>query len=413
MAGDGNARRWRSGVAAALAVGLGAFGAGAAPAFAGQPLNAHAASRTATVIIHPAAVGRYEVIIWVRSRTRHSAIVKVFLSGHRAQTVRAMPWWGARVYYVLNLTGKKVTVHTVNRAPAVQVRASLILKKAASSTPQVSVKPSPTPTPAPTPAPAPAPAPAPTPAPLALPPYSTHTTLVWQDTFAGPAGTAPSSANWKYDTGYSCGDPTCSQDTTSTANASLTGNNQLAITALAPSGGGVATAAQLETASVFHVGEEIDANIEFPPGQGLWGGFWMLEAPGTYCSNPNCGELDIIEAPEMGPLPTTAWFDIHGPVSGTSSTQQWQANTTAVGDLSAGFHTYGIIWNPGSIEYTIDGTPYALVSTNTLVAGSTWVFDTGNYKMLLDLAVGGWPGPPTSSTHFPATMLVNWVRVYQ
>jgi hypothetical protein len=32
--------------------------------------------------------------------------------------------------------------------------------------------------------------------------------------------------------------------------------------------------------------------------------------------------------------------------------------------------------------------------------------------MLLDLAVGGWPGPPSAATAFPATMLVDWVRVY-
>ena len=32
----------------------------------------------------------------------------------------------------------------------------------------------------------------------------------------------------------------------------------------------------------------------------------------------------------------------------------------------------------------------------------------------MDLAVGGeWPGSPNASTHFPAQMLVDWVRVWQ
>jgi len=409
MAGNGIARRRFSGVAAALVLSGAAMAANAVPASAGQPLNAHAASRTATVIIHPASVGRYEVIIWVRSRTKHKALVKVFLGGQKVQTVKANPWWGARVYYMLNLSGKKVTVHTVNQAPAVQVRASLILKKAASSAPQVSTSPSATAEPAPTPAPAPAPTPAPTPTGT---PFSSHTTLVWQDTFGGAAGSAPSATNWKYDTGASCGDSDCSVDTTSTANASLTGANQLAITAL-QSGSGT-TAAQIQTpTALFHVGEEIDANIKLPAGQGLWGGFWLLEAPGNYCSNPNCGELDVIEAPEMGPSPTSAFFTLHGPISGSAAaTQQWGIQMPTP-DLSAAFHTYGVIWNPGVIEYTLDGTVVAMVTPNSLVAGSTWSFDTGDYYMLLDLAVGGWPGPTTPATHFPATMLVNWVRVYQ
>ena len=33
--------------------------------------------------------------------------------------------------------------------------------------------------------------------------------------------------------------------------------------------------------------------------------------------------------------------------------------------------------------------------------------------MILNLAVGGdWPGPPDSSTVFPAKLLVDYVRVY-
>lgn len=410
MAGHGISRRWLSGVAATLVLSCAAIATTSAPALAAAPATAHTASRSATLIVHPASIGRYEIIVWVRSRTQHAALVKVYLSGQRVQTVRANPWWGARAYYTLNLTGKRLTVHTVNNAPAVQVRASLILKKAASSAPQVSVAPSVSVTPSvtPTTAQTPTPAAAPTPA---QPPYSNLKTLIWQDNFAGPAGSAPSSANWRYDTGPFCTDPGCSTDTTSTANASLTGNNQLAITAI--SSGGTITAAQLQSPSpVFHVGEEIDANIKFPAGQGLWGGFWLLEASGSSCTNPDCGELDVIEAPEMGPTPTTAWFDLHGPISGTTGTQQWQTNTSAFGDLSAGFHTYGIIWNPGSITYTIDGNDVATAATNTLVAGSTWEFDSGDYNMLLDLAVGGWPGPATASTQFPATMLVNWVRVY-
>ena len=42
-----------------------------------------------------------------------------------------------------------------------------------------------------------------------------------------------------------------------------------------------------------------------------------------------------------------------------------------------------------------------------------WVFDKP-FFLLLNLAVGGeWPGNPDSSTKFPQTMLIDWVRVWK
>jgi len=33
--------------------------------------------------------------------------------------------------------------------------------------------------------------------------------------------------------------------------------------------------------------------------------------------------------------------------------------------------------------------------------------------IVLNLAVGGWAGPPDAPTQFPAVMKVDWVRVYK
>lgn len=45
--------------------------------------------------------------------------------------------------------------------------------------------------------------------------------------------------------------------------------------------------------------------------------------------------------------------------------------------------------------------------------GNQWVFDHPLF-IIVNLAVGGdWPGSPDSSTTFPATMLVDYVAVYQ
>ena len=49
----------------------------------------------------------------------------------------------------------------------------------------------------------------------------------------------------------------------------------------------------------------------------------------------------------------------------------------------------------------------------TLVPTASWVFNGHPFHILLDEAVGGWPGNPNASTVFPAVMSVDWVRVYQ
>ena len=44
---------------------------------------------------------------------------------------------------------------------------------------------------------------------------------------------------------------------------------------------------------------------------------------------------------------------------------------------------------------------------------SVWPFDKPQY-LILNLAIGGdWGGPPDATTQFPATMLVDYVRVWQ
>jgi beta-glucanase (GH16 family) len=73
---------------------------------------------------------------------------------------------------------------------------------------------------------------------------------------------------------------------------------------------------------------------------------------------------------------------------------------------------YGVDWSPGAVTFTFDGVPYATRTPASLSAHQQWVFDRP-FFLLLDVAVGGnWPGAPSSSTPFPATMLVDWVRVY-
>jgi beta-glucanase (GH16 family) len=99
-------------------------------------------------------------------------------------------------------------------------------------------------------------------------------------------------------------------------------------------------------------------------------------------------------------------------VSGSTNYQQWQQWVISATSLQGSFHTYGLIWSPRRLTWTIDGVPYATATPASLSSNAQWVFDGHPFSLQLDLAVGGWPGAPTSTTEFPASMLVDWVRVY-
>ena len=136
-------------------------------------------------------------------------------------------------------------------------------------------------------------------------------------------------------------------------------------------------------------------------------------------------ESPAFVGPQFPDYPTDSIFTLHGPISGGAN-QQFELplhNAATIGDPTAGFHTYGVIWSPGSITWTLDGVAYATVNQQTVdayVAANdpgatpTWELDSHNFHVILDLAVGGWPGTPPAGAagEFPASMLVNWVRWY-
>jgi beta-glucanase (GH16 family) len=76
-----------------------------------------------------------------------------------------------------------------------------------------------------------------------------------------------------------------------------------------------------------------------------------------------------------------------------------------------------MIWSKGSVAYYVDNaaSPYVTFTPSSIsgFSGAVWPFDSGPNFIILNLAVGGsWPGSPNSSTPFPSTMQVNYVRVY-
>jgi len=398
------------------------------------------------------ASGTYEVVVSVRARGKHERNVRVYLTGARVRRTIALPWWQVHLRYRLYLTSSALIVRAVNRAPAVAVRVRMTLEKPPSPAlapppkPKVTAPPSVAPstlpswarpitttktpsasTPASTPPPSASPSSPPAPAPAPAPPSpaaNPYTNLLWEDNFVQDfvnGGSAPNqlpnTANWSLDNWSGCGPGTISTPTPNGSpgadkNVYLTSQG-LAITAL-QTGPDSYSSAQLDSIGPqsnpqsFSAGGTIDASIALPAGQGLCPAFWMLaDNPVAGATTP--GEIDVLEAPSFGGLPSSAYFDLHGP----TGAQGFEASGTPAGWDPTQFHTYGIIWTPTSITWTIDGVGYATATQGSVPAASWASYETGAFRLIFDLSVGGWPC--TAGTCTPpstATMYVQWVKVF-
>ena len=240
--------------------------------------------------------------------------------------------------------------------------------------------------------------------------------LVWSDEFNGPAGASPDPSRWVFDVGGGgWGNRELEYYTARPTNASLDGHGHLAIVARHEtySGHGVTreyTSARLKTQGVFATTYgRLEASIKLPAGRGLWPAFWAVGQDIEKLGWPASGEIDVMESLGDG---FTLYGSLHGPERGNARGYGLTSPHRSTASLASGFHTYGIIWSPSSIVFTFDGAPYATRTPAELSAAQHWAFNKP-FFLILNLAVGGdWPGAPTASTVFPATMLVDWVRVY-
>src|SRR4029078_12028567 len=242
--------------------------------------------------------------------------------------------------------------------------------------------------------------------------------LIWQDEFDGPDGSALDSTKWVMETGGSgWGNNELEYYTNRLLNAHIE-NGTLVIKALQETFTGTDgvtrnfTSARLKTQGKFSLTfGRIEGRLKIPFGQGIWPAFWTLGTDINQVGWPTCGEMDIME--NIGREPSTVHGTIHGPgYSGANGIGA--AYSLSIGSRFADdFHTYAIEWEPNVIRFYVDGLLYNTITPANLPANSSWALPHP-FFILLNVAVGGfWPGNPDASTIFPQTMTVDYVRVYQ
>jgi beta-glucanase (GH16 family) len=150
---------------------------------------------------------------------------------------------------------------------------------------------------------------------------------------------------------------------------------------------------------------EIEAKL--PKGKGAWPAFWLFNQIGE--RRP---EIDIMEAypggvepwgktgPDGIPVPV-----MYAPVTWTDSTSRAGYAKVETPDLSAGFHRYGVKWEPNRQTFYFDGKE--VFSHEVSISDPMYI--------ILDLWFGSASGTPDSSTPTGEgnAFEVKYVRAWQ
>ncbi len=154
----------------------------------------------------------------------------------------------------------------------------------------------------------------------------------------------------------------------------------------------------------------IEIRAKLPSGRGTWPAIWMLGKNRVEAGWPLCGEIDIMEHVGYdkdsihGTIHTLAYNHMKGTQKGKAIFIENPYNA---------FHIYTIEWTAEKIDFLVDGVIYNHIA-NEHLSEKEWPFDQPFY-LILNLAVGGnWGGKKgIDETVFPASMEIDYVRVYQ
>ncbi len=155
---------------------------------------------------------------------------------------------------------------------------------------------------------------------------------------------------------------------------------------------------------------KFEFRAKMPEGQGIWPAIWMLPTDEVYGGWPKSGEIDIMEL--LGHEPSTIHGTVHFGPDWPNNQQRTRRFTLDEGKFSDDFHIFEIEWLEDEINWFVNGDKYYTITPETL-GNQNYPFNE-EFHLILNVAVGGnWPGNPDSTTEFPQSMIVDYVRVYQ
>lgn len=239
--------------------------------------------------------------------------------------------------------------------------------------------------------------------------------LVWSEEFDG---TAVDASRWEFEVNARGGGNNELQYYTARPENAWVADGRLHVAARrerfsGPEGTREFTSARLRTkgrASWLYGRFEFRAR--FPRGQGIWPAVWMMPEANAYGGWAGSGEIDIVEI--VGQRPDEVFGTLHYGGPWPRNVHTGKTYRLPQGTVDDGFRVYALEWSAGEIRWFVDGVRYQTQTAwRTEGAPFPAPFDQP-FHLILNVAVGGnLPGPPNESTPFPATMEIDWIRVYQ
>jgi beta-glucanase (GH16 family) len=171
-----------------------------------------------------------------------------------------------------------------------------------------------------------------------------------------------------------------------------------------------------------------EIRAKLPQGQGTWPAIWMLPEKDRYGGWAASGEIDILEAVNLGVPCAKCPGGRENTILGTlhfggkiPKNLQKGEEVPFPGVLDGGFHTYAIEWYPDRIIWQVDGRTFAerkvseWSTTGSPNPGAP--FDQPFY-LILNLAIGGKLAESRGVggvrlDGYPKRMEIDWVRVWQ
>lgn len=231
---------------------------------------------------------------------------------------------------------------------------------------------------------------------------ATEYTLAWSDEFDG---NTLNSANWTPELGNGTngwGNNEVQSYTDSTDNLRVA-NGSLVIEARKTGSNWTSARIKTQAKRSFRHGK-IEFRAKLPSGLGPWPAAWMMGENISSVGWPACGEIDVMEWGGLNP--NVIGHATHGPShfgGGALSA------SVPVSNLSSQFHTYAVVWAPGTVTFSVDG-----VTTATWSTADTGSPFENEFFLLLNLAIGGnYVGNQVDPGLTSALYEVDYVRVYQ
>ncbi|MBR9825294.1 MAG: glycoside hydrolase family 16 protein [Alphaproteobacteria bacterium] len=176
----------------------------------------------------------------------------------------------------------------------------------------------------------------------------------------------------------------------------------------------------------------IEVRARLPEGQGTWPAIWMLPTDEVYGGWALSGEIDILEAVNLGEECRECDGRIENRMFGTlhfggAWPENVYQNRNTTLPMEPGeeqdFHVFAIEWTEGEVEWFLDGESYGSLTPRNWRTDSPLADGNPNapfdqrFFLILNLAIGGHLAESRTLggvrvEGYPRQFLIDWVRVY-